>query len=214
MLVVHGRATSSNVQTVMWLIGELGVPFERIDVGGPFGGNTDPSFLAMNPMGRVPVVQDDQVTLFESQAILRYLAARHRAYTLWPQDPAERAAVDQWLEWSKINVAPVLIYKVFWQLIRTSAVDRDTDRLAEGVAELKPLMSIADQQIAKYGWLAGHNFSLADISFGTQLFRYYTVPFDKEELPNLTRYYQRLTTRPAYTEHVMVSFEPLRVPGA
>lgn len=214
MLTVFGRATSSNVQAVMWLIGELGLTHKRLDIGGSFGGNDSASFLAMNPMGRVPVVQDDQVTMFESQAILRYLAARHEAHGLWPADPAARAGIDQWMEWSKVNVAPSFIYKIFWQLIRTSAADRDEQRLAEGVAEVTALMSIAETQIATHGWMAGPEMSLADISFGTQLFRYFTVPFDRADLPHLHDYYQRLTTRPAYAEHVMVSYESLRVPGA
>lgn len=214
MLTIHGRATSSNVQAVMWTVAELGLEHERRDVGGAFGGNRAPAFLAMNPMGRVPVLEDTDMTLFESQAIIRYLAAKHGAEQLWPSDPGRRAQVDQWMEWAKVNVAPVVIYKVFWQLIRTSAADRDHNRVAEGVAELKQLMGIADAQIARYGWLAGPAFTLADISFGTNLYRYYTVPFERPPLPKLAAYYDRLCARPAYAEHAMVSFESLRVPGA
>ncbi len=214
MLTVHGRATSSNVQAVMWLVAELGIDHRRLDVGGAFGGTAEPRFLEMNPNARVPVIEDDTVTLFESQAILRYLAARHQAEGLWPSDPVLRAPVDQWMEWSKVNVAPAVIYKVFWQLVRTSAADRNLDLLAEGEAELKALMRMAEGQIAKGGWLAGPEMTLADITFGTQLFRYFTVPFDRADLPNLRAYYDRLCRRPAYAEHVMVSFDSLRVPGA
>ncbi|WP_136440939.1 glutathione S-transferase family protein [Pacificoceanicola onchidii] len=214
MLRIHGRATSSNVQAVMWLVGELGLPNERLDVGGAFGGNQTAEFLAMNPMGRVPVIEDEDVTLFESQAILRYLAARHGSEVLWPSDPVVRAPVDQWMEWAKVNLYPSLTYKVFWQLVRTSAAERDHDLLAEGAAELDQLMTIADAQIARHGWLAGAEMTLADIAFGTHLFRYFTVPFDRADLPALRAYYDRLCARPAYAEHAMVSFEALRVPGA
>jgi glutathione S-transferase len=214
MLKIHGRATSSNVQPVMWLIGELGLPHQRLDVGGTFGGNNEPQFLQMNPMGKVPVLEDDDVTLFESQAILRYLAAKHSAMELWPSDPVRRAPIDQWMEWTKVNVYDVLTYKVFWQLVRTSAKDRDTGCVAEGITELKDLMGIADAQIGKHEWLAGPGLTLADISFGTHLFRYYELSFDRADLPNLRSYYDRLCTYPAYTEHVMVSFDDLRVPGA
>ncbi len=214
MLTIHGRATSSNVQAVMWTVAELGLDHERRDVGGAFGGNRTPEFLAMNPMGRVPVIEDEGVTLFESQAIMRYLAAKHGAEHLWPSAPASRARVDQWMEWAKINVAPALIYKVFWQLIRITAADRDHERVAEGVVELKELMRIADAQIERHGWLAGPEFTLADISFGTNLYRYYEVPFERAELPSLRAYYERLCARPAYAEHAMVSFESLRVAGA
>ncbi|MEM9717297.1 MAG: glutathione S-transferase family protein [Pseudomonadota bacterium] len=214
MLIVHGRKTSSNVQAVMWTIAELGIAHERLDVGGAFGGNTTPEFLAMNPNGRVPVIQDGNLTLFESQAIMRYLASKHDTDTLWSSDPLNRAPIDQWMDWSKINVHHSLIYKVFWQLVRTSAADRDHDLIAQGVAELKNLMAIADAQIAKHGWLAGSNISLADISFGTTLYRYHEEPFDRADLPNLRAYYDRLCQRPAYAEHVMVSYESLRVDGA
>ncbi len=214
MLTIHGRTTSSNVQAVMWLIGELGLPHKRLDVGGVFGGNRSPEFLAMNPMGRIPVIEDRDVVLFESQAILRYLAAKHHAETLWPTDPATRGPIDQWMEWCKVNVVPVATYKVFWQLIRTSATDRDDNIVSQGISELKSLMTIANAQIARHGWLAGPQMSLADISFGTTLYRYFTVPFERANLPNLRAYYDRLCTRPAYAEHVMVSFETLRVPGA
>ena len=214
MLKVHGRATSSNVQAVMWAVGEMNIAHERLDVGGEFGGNQDPAFLAMNPMGRVPVIQDGAVTLFESQAILRYLGAAYGKRPFWPVDPEHRAVVDQWMEWTKVNVLPVLIYKVFWQLVRVAATERDTDLVAQGCDELKPLMKIADDRIARFGWLAGPEMTMADISFGTGLFRYFTVDFEKAELPNLATYYDKLCARPAYAEHVMVSFESLRVPGA
>ena len=132
MLTVHGRATSSNVQAVMWCIAELGMECRRLDVGGPFGGTQGEDFLAMNPMGRVPVLEDDHVTLFESQAILRYLAARYGSGTFWPSDPVARGPIDQWMDWAKIHVAPAVIYKVFWQLVRTAAFDRDHEIVAEG----------------------------------------------------------------------------------
>ena len=213
-LLIYGRATSSNVQAVMWAVAEMGIEHERIDVGGVFGGNRTPDFLEMNPMGRVPVIKTGDMTLFESQAILRYLAAKHGSDALWPSDPERRAPVDQWMEWAKVNVYPVLTYKVFWQIIRTTATERDHRFVADGVSELKELMAIADAQIARNGWLAGSEMTLADISFGTHLYRYFNVPFDRADLPNLKAYYDRLTARPADAEHAMVSFEPLRVEGA
>ena len=214
MLTIHGRATSSNVQAVMWLIAEMGLAHRRLDVGGAFGGNQEPAFLSMNPMGRVPVMEDGGLTLFESQSILRYVAAAHGDGRLWSTDTAQRGIVDQWMEWAKVNVAPTVIYKVFWQLVRTNKEDRDYAKIAEGASELKTLMAIAEDQIAKSGWLVGSEMSLADITFGTQLYRYYSVDFERADLPNLRAYYDTLCTRPAYAEHVMVSFESLRVPGA
>lgn len=214
MLEVLGRATSSNVQTVMWLAGELGLNADRQDYGGAFGGTDTPDYLAMNPMGRVPVMRDGDVTMFESQAILRYLAAKHGATELWPSDPVARAPVDQWMEWAKLNPTPVITYKVFWQLVRTSAADRDHALIAEGRQQLVSLLGIAERQIAAHGWLAADRMTLADISFGTHLYRYYSLDFERPDLPVLSEYYARLCTRPAYRQHAMVSFEPLRVSGA
>ncbi len=214
MLKIHGRATSINVQSVMWAVAELGLEHQRIDVGGAFGGTDEPDFLKKNPMGLVPVMEDGNVTLFESQSILRYLFARHGTEDLWPSDPVTRAPVDQWMEWAKTHVSPVVTYKIFWQFVRTTAAERDHARIAEGEAELKKLMGIAEAEIARHGWLAGPDMTLADISFGVLLYRYFTVPFARAELPELKRYYDRLSQRPAYVEHVMVSFEPLRVAGA
>lgn len=214
MLEVLGRATSSNVQTVMWLSAELGLDVTRHDYGGAFGGTDTAEYLAMNPMGRVPVIRDGDITMFESQAILRYLAAKHGATEMWPDDPVQRAPVDQWMEWAKQNPFPVITYKVFWQMVRTSAADRDHALVSQGEQELATLMPMAERQIAAHGWLAADRMTLADISFGTHLYRYFTVPFKRPDLPALAEYYQRLCARPAYAEHAMVSYEPLRVAGA
>lgn len=214
MLNILGRATSSNVQTVMWLVGEIGLKHKREDYGGTFGRTQTPEYLAMNPMGRVPVIQDDDVTMFESQAILRYLAAKHGAEHLWPQEAAARAPIDQWMEWAKVNFFPVFTYKVFWQLVRTSKADRDHALVDAGTAEIAKLMPIAEQQIKRHGWLAGDSMSLADFSFGTHLYRYYNIDFDRPDLPGLSEYYAKLMARPAYAAHAMVSFEGLRVEGA
>ena len=212
MLKIYGRKTSSNVQAVMWAIAEMGLSANRIDVGGSFGGNDTSDFLAMNPMGRVPVLVDGGLKMFESQAILRYLAAR--SGKLMPSDPADHARADQWMEWAKVNVYPVLTYKLFWQLVRTSAADRDRDAVAAGEFEIARLMEMAETQIAQHGWLAGPEMSLADISFGTGLFRYYEVPFKRADFPALKAYYKRLCSRAAYAENVMISYESLQVPDA
>ncbi len=213
MITVYGRNTSSNVQPVIWLLSELNLPHKRIDAGGSFGGTDTPEYRKMNPMGLIPSLEDDDVTMFESQAIMRYIAGRH-GEEFWPTDPITRAPIDQWMEWAKTTIAPNVVYKVFWQLIRTPATNRDHAALEEAVLALRHIMFIADDQLSKNDWLAGDTMSLADISFGAQLFRYFTLPFERAELPALSAYYSRLTERPAYAEHVMVSYESLRAPGA
>ena len=128
MIRIHGRATSSNVQPVMWLSAELGLEVERLDVGGAFGGTDTADYLSMNPMGRIPVMQDGDLTLFESQAIMRYLGAQYGQDALWPATAAARAAPDMWMEWGKTSVGPEFNYKVFWQLVRTPATWRWYER--------------------------------------------------------------------------------------
>lgn len=214
MIRIHGRATSSNVQPVMWLATELGLEVERLDVGGAFGGTDTPDYLAMNPMGKIPVMQDGDLTLFESQAIMRYLAAEYGRDALWLTTAADRAPADMWMEWGKTSVGPEFNYKVFWQLVRTPATERNTALVQAGIDACATLMPIADAQIARHGWLAGETISLADFTLGAQLFRYYTLDFPKPKTPALDAYYTRLTERPAYAAHVMVSYESLRAAGA
>jgi glutathione S-transferase len=210
-LKVHGRATSSNVQTVMWAAAELGLDVERFDVGGAFGGNNTDAYRAMNPMGLVPTLQDGEVTLFESCAIVRYLAARYGDEDFWPKDPAVRGLLDQWAEWAKGTFARAVIYDVFWTLIRTPAASRDMDALAAGIDNASKLAVMLDARLVDGAFLAGDNLSFADIIAGHVLYRYYTLEFDRVDTPNLDAYYRRLTERPAYAEHVMVDYSSLKV---
>jgi len=210
MITIWGRATSSNVQVAMWAIAELGLEHERKDWGGPYGGNDEPHFRAMNPNGLIPVLQDGDLVLWESPVILRYLGARYGSETFWPADPAARARLDMWAEWTKTSVAPELVYKVFWQLVRTKDAERDMAVVEKGAAALAMLMPRLDARLAEGPYLGGDDVSFADIMAGHVLYRYYTLPFERAETPNLDAYYQRLQARPAYAEHVMVSYESLR----
>ena len=143
MLTVYGRATSSNVQAVMWTIAELGLEYERLDYGHKFGGNKTPEFLAMNPNGLVPVVVDgDGPPLFESGAIMRYLSARYGKDPFWPADPAARVVQDVWAEWSKTTLFPALMGQVFGPMVRYRPEERDNKSIGAGVEALKPLARI------------------------------------------------------------------------
>jgi glutathione S-transferase len=209
MITIHGRATSSNVQLVMWAVGELGLPHRRLDVGGAFGGTKTPEYLAMNPNALVPVLQDGAVTLFESAAILRYLGARYGDETFWPRDAARRARLDQWAEWGRTSLTPAM-GGIFTQLVRTPAARRNPAIVADASAELARLAAIADQRIGEGPYLAGETLTFADIPFAHLLYRYMTLPFERAATPHLDAYYARLAKRPAFAEHVMVSYEPLR----
>ncbi len=212
MLQVWGRRTSSNVQAVMWCIAELGLPVTRHDVGHRYGGNDTPAFRAMNPHGLVPVLKDgdDGEPIFESGAVLRYLAGRYAAAPFWPQEPGARAAVDKWAEWAKLNFAMGFTQPIFWRLVRTPAKDRDMAAIAQAAAALDRQAATIDAELARRAFLAGNAFTLADVQLGHCLFRYYDAAIERSELPNLRRYYDALTCRPAYREHVMVNYDELR----
>ena len=212
MIKVWGRASSSNVQAVMWATAEMGLAVERIDAGFIYGVTDTPEFLAMNPNGTVPVVQDgDGPVMWETGAILRYLASRHCRDAFWPPDPDARAVVDKWAEWAKINVALKFTAPIFWRLVRTAPSRRDPGAIAEAVRALDVVLRIADRQLARHPYLAGPDFTLADIQMGHLLYRYHDIDIPRPDLPNLRAYYDRLRARPAYARHVMVSYEELRV---
>lgn len=211
MLTVWGRRTSSNVQALMWCIGELGLPFRRLDIGHRHGGNDTPEFLAMNPNGTVPVLRDgDGEALWETGAILRYLAGRHGAAPFWPRDDQARAQVDKWAEWAKLNVALNFTAPVFWRVVRTAPKDRDAAAIGKALEVLGGKLAIAEAQVTRHAFLAGDMFTLADIQLGHVLYRYFDIAIDRPALPALQRYHDRLTARPAFREHVMVSYDELR----
>lgn len=210
MITVHGRASSANVQIVMWAIAEMGLPHKRLDVGGAFGGNDTPDYLAMNPNGLVPVIQDGPVTMFESAAILRYLGGRYGKAPFWPADPAVRGPLDCWAEWGKTTFAPT-ITPLFMQLVRTPDADRNAAAIEAATRQMAKVAMIADKRIGAGPFLAGGDLTFADIVFAHQLYRYFTLPFERAATPNLEAYYRRLSERPTYAEHVMVSYESLRV---
>lgn len=211
MLEIWGRKTSSNVQAVMWCVGELGLQFVRHDVGGHFGGTDDDAFLSMNPNGTIPVLKDAHLTpLWETGAICRYLAARYGTDSFWPSDLAHRAEADRWAEWAKLNVAMAFTVPIFWRAVRTPKAQRDQKTILTAVEALEEKLKIADERLAKHHFLAGEDFTLADIQFGHVLFRYFDIDIQRAEFPNVRTYYNCLAKRPAYREHVMLPYDDLK----
>lgn len=211
MLEIWGRKTSSNVQALMWAVGELGLDHIRHDAGHRFGGTDTAEFAAMNPNRTVPVLRDGtNPPLWETGAILRYLAARYGDDRFWPAELIARTEVDRWAEWAKINVALGFTGPVFWRVVRTPPAKRDPAAIATALAALEEKLAIADRRLADHPYLAGPDVTLADIQFGHVLYRYYDIDIPRADLPALRVYYDRLTARPAYRTHVMVSYEDLR----
>lgn len=201
--IVWGRATSSNVMKVLWGLGELALPFERIDVGGSFGKTDTPEYRGMNPTGLVPTLQEDDFTLWESNAILRYLCHAHAPHSmLWPQDPHARANVDRWMD-AQQTVLNRPMGVVFWGLIRTPADKRDPAAIAQGIADAAKAYGMIEPLLAKHAYIAGPDFSLADIPWGVHAHRWFNMDFERPRLPALQAWYDRLCERPAYKEHIV-----------
>lgn len=214
MITVYGRATSSNVQAVLWGLSELGQPFEQLDYGHVYGGLDSPEFRALNPHGRVPVVRDGDAVIWESCAILRYLGATYGAAPFWPADPAARACVDMWAEWGKIAFCAAFTAPIFWLRVRTAAKDRDEAALRRGLAVFDERLAILEDQLKGQKFVAGDDFTLADIVIGHVLYRYFDMDIPRQNRPIISEYYERLSARPAYRDHVMVSYASLRAEGA
>jgi glutathione S-transferase len=201
MLKVWGRRSSFNVQKVMWLIGELELAHEHIDAGGAFGGLDTPDFLAMNLHGRVPVIRDEAATVWESHAILRYLAARYGAGRFWSDDAVARAAVDGWMDWSQTSLQPDFLGGVFWGFYRTPDDKRNWPAIKAALARCTQHFGKLDRLLEDRSFLLGEALSLADIAAGTSLYRYFELDIDRPPLPQVERWYRR---------HIMIPFGELR----
>ena len=201
MIRLWGRATSSNVMKVIWLLEELGLPYERRDVGGPFGGTGTPEYRAMQPLGLVPALEEDGgFTMFESNAILRYLCNAHAPSTpLYPVEPRSRARVETWMDFQQTALTrPATV--VFLGLIRTPPEQRDAAAIAEGIRQTAAIWAIIDQQLAKHPYVAGETLTLADMTYGPHVHRWFNMSFEgRPEAPHLRAWYERLCTHhPAY----------------
>jgi glutathione S-transferase len=195
MLRIWGRLSSVNVQKVVWCCDEIGLAYERIDAGGAFGRNKTPEYLAMNPNGLVPVIEDEGLVLYESNAIVRYLAAKHAAGTLWPEDLRRRADVDRWMEWQSTGYTPSMTV-VFWQLVRTPPEKRDKAAVDASREKGEKHSAILDAHLAGREFVAGEAFSTADIVVGCAAHRWLNLPMAREARPNLERWYAMLRSRP------------------
>jgi len=196
MLKIWGRLSSVNVQKVVWCCDELGLAYERVDAGGKFGINNTPEYLAKNPNGLVPTVEEDGFVLYESNAIVRWLSARDAEARLWPRGERERADTDRWMEWQSTSYTPAMT-AIFWQLIRTPEAQRDAKAIEVSREKSERLSGILDAHLAGRQYLAGERFSAADIVVGCAVHRWLNLPVARDSRPNLERYYRALKARPA-----------------
>jgi glutathione S-transferase len=201
MLRIWGRTNSINVQKVMWAVGEIGLAHERLDAGLAFGVVDTPEYKAKNPNSRVPTVEDDGLVLWESNATVRYLAAKYSAGKLWPSDPGERSLADRWMDWATAHVQPDLT-PVFWGLIRTPAAERNMAAIEAAAERSAQTWRILDAHLAGQPYVGGQHFTMGDIPVGCFCWRYYQLPIKRPALANLEAWHRRLQERPAFRAHV------------
>ncbi len=207
MIRLWGRTTSSNVMKVLWTLDELGLAYERIDAGGAFGRTDTPEYRAMNPLGLVPSLEDGALRLFESNSIIRYLCNAHApASPLYPRDPGHRAEVEAWMDFQQTAQSRPAS-TIFLGLVRTPPEKRDTAAIAAAVAELAGIWRIVgDRTAAAGGHLCGAGLTLADITYGPHLHRWFHMPIEnRPDIPSLRAWYDRLCQRPAFQAHVAVA---------
>ena len=208
-ITLWGRPTSSNVQKVVWALEELGLAYRHVPLGGRHGGNKVAAYLAMNPNGLVPTLRDGDLVIWESHAIVRYLAARYGEGSLWPSDASARAVVDQWTDWTATMFQPAWI-SVFWKVVRTPPQQQDRKAIAAAVATTNRYFAILDARLAVSPYLGGDHLTYADVVAGVALYRWTTMEVSRDRAPNVERWHARLRNRPAFIKGTHVDYEELR----
>ena len=203
MLKLWGRPTSSNVQKVLWCCAELGIEFERFDVGGPFGGNQDPEYLGLNPNGLVPTVKDGNLVIWESNTICRYLATTRHGDRLYPTDPAARTHVERWMDWQLSSIGASMGILLFG-LVRNRPEQRDQAAIEAGRLRAAAAWTIVDDALADRPYLAGDELTLAEIVLGTLVYRWHAFPIERPPLKNLRAWYERMRTRPGFKKYIEI----------
>jgi glutathione S-transferase len=202
MLKILGKSSSINVRKVLWTCAELGLPFELEEWGDGFRSTSDPHFVGLNPNAMVPVIVDDGLVLWESNTICRYLCAEYGAQqgrpALLPAAPRQRALVEQWMDWQATELNSAWRY-AFMALVRRSAAHADPLQVAVSSAQWNRLLGILDARVRATGaFVAGDNFTVADIVLGLSINRWRMTPIEHPDYPALAAYYERLGARPGF----------------
>jgi glutathione S-transferase len=203
MLMVWGRNNSVNVQKALWCCEEIGLEYSRIDAGLAFGVVNTPEYRKLNPNGVVPTIDDDGFVLWESNAVVRYLAAKHSEGRLWPRDVVMRANADRWMDWQTTTLWPAL-RPLFMGLVRTPAEKRDPPALEESRLKTAQVLSVLEGYLGTSEFAAGEDFTMGDIPLGCAVWRWMALPIERPPLPNVQRWFDALEQRPAYRKAVML----------
>jgi len=196
MLKLWGRLSSINVRKVVWTAQALGLPFERADAGAAFGVVKTPEYLRHNPNALVPLLDDDGFMLWESNAIVRYLCAKHSPGQLYPQALQARFNAERWMDWQQTTINPAG-RNAFIQWIRTPPEQRQAELIAQSVAATEPLLAMLDSHLAQQAFMAGDHLTMADIPMACEIHRWWGLPQPRAPRPHLERWYQGLLAHPA-----------------
>ena len=202
MLKIWGRDNSVNVEKVLWACEEMGIAYQRVDAGGPFGIVNTPEYRALNPNRLVPTVEVDGLVLWESNTIVRYLAARHSPGGLWPEDLAIRVDGDRWMDWM-ISMFWPCFRDLFWNLIRTPPDQRDPQATEASRSRSAEILGYLDVHLTNRVYIAGDTFTVGDIPMGCAIWRWMSLPIERPAYPALERWFNTLSGRPAYQKVVM-----------
>lgn len=203
MLRIWGRENSSNVKKVLWCAEELELGYERIPAGGKHGIVDEPAYRALNPNGLVPTIEDDGLVLWESNAIVRYLAARYGESVLWQADPVRRAGADRWMDFSNSSLAAP--YRdLMVNLVRSPPEKRDMSVVEAAVARMGTMLGHVDAALASQPYLSGETLGIGDIPAGTLAQAWFALPITRPDLPHLAAWFERLSERPAYRKVVLI----------
>jgi len=205
MLEIWGRKNGNQVIQVLWTLGELGLDYKRYTIGGSFGGLESDEYKALNPNSKIPTIRDNGFVLWESHAIIRYLASTYGQGTLWPNDPQKVALSDQWMTWSTDGFMGTF-FPVFWQLVRTEESERNYDQISEMAKKSSAILQILEGHLINHNYVAGDELTFGDVPLGVLLHKYFVLDIERPSLPGIEAWYARLCERDAYKKHAMLPF--------
>lgn len=208
-LVLYGRASSYNVQKVLWFLDELELPYQHIECGGKHGGLDTTEFGKFNPLRKVPVLLDCGVSVWESNTILRYIAATYAGEQWWNTSAAVRSEYERWMDWS-IDKFESSFTGLFWGFYRTPELQRDIKSINRHKRDYLYCLAVMDQQLIGNEFLNGANISLSDITLGVFIYRLQGIGLDIDLPANVSRWYRTLKTRKSYVRWVMSDFSELK----
>ena len=196
MLKIWGRMSSINVKKVVWTAQELGLDIQRTEAGGLFGVVKTPDYMALNPNSLVPVIEDEDYVLWESNVIVRYLAAKHALGQMYPTDLRERFDAERWMDWQQTTLNPAS-RPGFWQLVRTPPEQRNAAVVEESNAAVEALMAVLDAHLAQRSFMVGERFTVADIPIACEIHRWFGLPQQRQGRPHIERWYNTMRARQA-----------------